>query len=50
MLKRGYIVKEIPVSMNERETGTSSIKAWKKIYYMLNVVISIIVSGFGGKK
>ena len=50
VLKRGYIVKEIPVSMNERETGTSSIKAWKKIYYMLNVVISIIVSGFGGKK
>lgn len=50
VLKQGYKIKEVPVSMNEREYGISSIKAWKKIYYMLNVIISIIVSGFGGKK
>lgn len=36
--------------MNERENGTSSIKAWKNIYYMLNVIISIIITGIGGKK
>ena len=50
ILKKGYKVKEVPVSMNEREHGTSSIKTWKKAYYMFNVVISILVTGFGGKK
>ena len=50
VIKTGYRVKELPVSMNERENGTSSIKAWKNIYYMLNVIISIIITGIGGKK
>ena len=50
VIKKGYKVKEVPVSMNERENGTSSIKAWKNIYYMLNVIISIIITGIGGKK
>lgn len=50
IIKRGYKVKEVPVSMNERENGSSSIKAWKNIYYMLNVIISIIILGIGGKK
>ena len=50
MIKKGYSVKEVPVSMNERENGTSSIKAWKNVYYMLNVIISIIITGIGGKK
>ena len=50
LLKKGYKVSEVAVSMNEREFGTSSIKAWKTIYYMLNVIISIMVTGFGGKK
>ena len=50
VIKKRYQVKEIPVSMNERENGTSSIKAWKNIYYMLNVIISIIITGIGGKK
>lgn len=50
ILKSGYSVKEVPVSMNERENGISSIKAWKKIYYMLNVILSIIVTGCGGRK
>ena len=50
ILKKGYKVKEVPVSMNERENGTSSIKAWKNIYYMLNVILSIIILGIGGKK
>lgn len=50
MIKKRYKVNEIPVSMNERENGTSSIKAWKNVYYMLNVIISIIITGIGGKK
>ena len=50
IIKKGYQVKEVAVSMNERENGTSSIKAWKNVYYMLNVIISIIITGIGGKK
>ena len=50
ILKRKYIVKEIPVSMNERNGGVSSIRAWKNIYYMFNVILSIIFVGLEGKK
>lgn len=50
VLSDGYIVKEIPVSMNERQGGVSSIKRWKSIYYMINVILSIIVIKKGSKK
>ncbi len=50
ILKKGYLVEEVPVSMNERKNGVSSIRAWKNIYYMINVILSIIVTGVGGKK
>lgn len=43
ILKKGYRLVEVPVSMNEREGGTSSIKAWKNIYYMINVCLSILM-------
>lgn len=45
LIKKGYIVDEIPVKMNEREGGVSSIKSWKKAYYMINVILSILVTG-----
>ena len=45
LLKKGYKLSEIPVSMNERQGGVSSIKAWKNIYYMINVCLSIIMVG-----
>ena len=50
ILKDGYIIDEVPVSMNEREGGVSSIRAWKNVYYMINVVLSIIIIGFRRKK
>ena len=50
VLKKGYVVDEVSVEMNEREAGVSSIRAWKNIYYMINVVLSILVTGVGGKK
>ena len=50
ILKKNYRVKEVAVSMNERETGKSSIRAWKNIYYMLNVILSILFIRMGGKK
>lgn len=43
VLKKKYSVKEIPVEMNEREGGVSSIRAWKNIYYMLNVCLALLV-------
>mgnify|MGYP004506447787 FL=1 len=50
VLRLGYNVEEIPVSMNERENGVSSIKAWKNVYYMVNVILSIVILGLGVKK
>ena len=39
----GMKIKEVPVSMNERLAGKSSINSWKNVYYMVNVVLSILV-------
>lgn len=36
-------VMEVPVSMKERQTGTSSIHAWKSVYYMIKVSLAILV-------
>lgn len=41
VIKKGYNVKEIPVVMMERTGGVSSIRAWKSIYYMLNVCLAL---------
>ena len=43
ILKKKYKVKEIPVVMKEREGGVSSIRAWKNIYYMLNVCLALVI-------
>ena len=44
ILKMGYTVDEVSVSMNERTGGVSSLgKFWKQVYYMINVVLSIIL-------
>ncbi|WP_346678457.1 glycosyltransferase family 2 protein [Erysipelatoclostridium sp. An173] len=45
LLKKNYRVKEIGVSMNEREGGKSSIHSWKNAYYMINVILSVLVVG-----
>lgn len=45
VLKYNRKVIEIPVSMNEREGGKSSIYSWKKAYYMVNVILSILLTG-----
>lgn len=50
VLKQNYVVEEVPVSMNERVNGVSSIKTWKNIYYMINVILSIFIAGIGGSK
>lgn len=43
VLKNGYKVDEVAVSMYERKNGVSSIRSWKNIYYMINVILSIIL-------
>ncbi|MBQ8891799.1 MAG: glycosyltransferase family 2 protein [Bacilli bacterium] len=45
ILKLGYKVSEVSVEMNERSEGVSSIRAWKNIYYMINVILSIVLIG-----
>lgn len=47
VLKNKYKIKEIPVKMNERKNGVSSIRRWKNVYYMANVILSIIIIGIG---
>jgi glycosyltransferase involved in cell wall biosynthesis len=39
----GYKVKEVPVTMNERKNGKSSISQLKSIYYMVKVSLAILV-------
>lgn len=50
VIKRGYKVSEIPVKMNKRTSGKSSISAFKSIYYMVKVSISIIMTSITTKK
>lgn len=49
LFKNKYNVKEVPVVMNERKEGTSSIKSYKKAYYMINVILSIFVLWLRGE-
>ncbi len=42
IIKMGYKVNEIPVKMNARENGHSSIRLFDSIYYMIKVSICIL--------
>lgn len=48
-LKNGLDVKEVPVSMNGRLGGDSSINLISSIYYMIKVTLSIVITGLSGK-
>ncbi len=50
VIKKGFSVCEVPVKMNERKNGKSSINALKAIYYMIKVSLSIIISAINTKK
>ena len=43
-LKNKLRVKEVPVTMRERQSGESSIKSLQPLYYMLKVSLGIIIS------
>ncbi len=44
ILKRGKKVKEVPVIMNAREEGVSSISPAKSVYYMVKVTLAVFVA------
>ena len=51
ILKNGFKVEEVAVSMNERAGGVSSLgKFWKQVYYMFNVILSIILVAQGSDR
>ena len=45
IIKKKYKVKEVAVNMRERLGGKSSIHTWKDAYYMINVCLSILITG-----
>ena len=52
IIKKGYKASEIPVKMNERKEGKSSLNSniIKPLYYMIKVSIAIIISSMSTKK
>jgi glycosyltransferase involved in cell wall biosynthesis len=42
--RNGLRVREIPVTMRARETGTSSIRSYRVVYYMVKVTLTLLVS------
>lgn len=47
ILSKNKKVIEVPVIMNEREEGVSSISPIKSVYYMIKVSIAIFIAKFG---
>ena len=47
---RHYKIKEVPVKMNKRTTGRSSIHSWKSVYAAINVFLSILILSIGRNK
>lgn len=50
VLKYGKTVREIPVVMRERQGGSSSIRFWKSVYYMIKVTLAILMECIRGHK
>ena len=51
IVNAGYKVTEVPVSMNERTGGKSSINIWKSVDYMIKVSLAVILDSISfGKR
>lgn len=46
----GFRIKEVPVIMNERTAGVSSINTFKSMYYMIKVTLAILIYKLVGKR
>ena len=44
-LSSGFRVTEVPVTMNERQGGVSSIRAFGSIHYMIKVCLAVLLAG-----
>ena len=44
--KKGFEIKEVPVKMQERKFGKSSINSIKSAYYMFNVILLFFIISF----
>ncbi len=49
-LKSGMHIEEVPVEMNERAEGVSSISARNSVYYMIKVSIAVLMASSRKKK
>ena len=49
-LKKGKRVGEVPVQMNARTEGTSSISPRKSVYYMIKVSLAILIAAVRGER
>ncbi len=47
---KGYRVMEVPVSMNERKSGKSSISIWKSVDYMVKVCLALLIGNIRKEK
>jgi hypothetical protein len=45
-IRHGIRVREVPVTMRERQHGVSSISALGSVYYMVKVLLAIFVDSF----
>ena len=45
-IKHHLAVKEVPAKMKRRQGGTSSIRAFSSMYYMIKVSLAILIQGF----
>ena len=50
LIRNGFHVTEVPVCMNERTEGRSSIRSWKSAYYMIKVSLSIFCASLQRKE
>jgi hypothetical protein len=50
LARHGFVVREVPVAMRERQGGRSSITLLRSIYYMLKVLIAIVVGATREKR
>ncbi|MCB9720879.1 MAG: glycosyltransferase family 2 protein [Candidatus Omnitrophica bacterium] len=46
----GARIREVPVTMRERQAGSSSIRYFKTLYYMLKVTLAILLGRFKTKR
>lgn len=44
--RAGCSIEEIPVSMNERAAGASSISPLRSVYYMIKVTLAVLIARF----